>query len=383
MIPAEPLRPPPRRDWPRSVATGFAILALCYGAYSIWRAAFDPIGIDLVSSWAAGRLVWAGASASAYDLAAHRAAEHAAAPLGGLLPFPYPPPYLFVAAPIGLVRFWIALAGWLAATAALYLVVVRSRVPFPYALAQPAALPNMLVGQNGFLMTAILVGGVGLLERAPVRAGLVLGCLVLKPQLGLLLPVALVAGGHWRTLAAGAGAALLLCGAAALAFGPEVWPAFVAQLPEQAELVLGGQVPWHQLASPFAMLRAIAVPEALAFAVQGAAAVAAALVTWRCWSRDHPHRVPVLLAATMLGSPYLYSYDTMALVVPIATLLATGRTRLAGAAWLLCLIPVASFLVPDPIANTTPLAVLLCLAGLLSPEARIGGPSAPDLEPAA
>jgi hypothetical protein len=364
-----------RADWPRTVAIAFATLACFYAVYSVWRAAFDPIGVDLVSSWAAGRLVWDGASASAYDMAVHRAVERQAGPLGGLLPFPYPPPYLFVAAPLGLLPFWAALAGWIAATAGLYLVVMRRRVALPYSLAHPAALPNVLVGQNGFLVTAIIVGGVDLLGRAPVRAGLVLGCLVLKPQMALMLPVALLAAGQWRTIAVAAATATALCGAAALVFGPDIHRAFLAQLPEQAALVLGGGVPWHQLASPFALLRGLAVPQAPALGLHAVAALAGAVVTWICWRRSHPQRVPVLFAATLLASPYLYSYDTLPLVVPIVTLLAGGRTGLAAAAWLLCLLPVASFAVPLPIPNTTPVAVAICLYGLLAPRGPVVTPT--------
>lgn len=368
-----------RADWPRTICTAFALLALAYACYSIWRALFDPIGIDFLSSWAAGRLVLAGQAASAYDPETHRAVELAAAPVTGYLTFPYPPPYLFVATPLGLVAWPVALGLFVAGTMALFLRAIRPVAPLPYALAHPAVLPNVLVGQNGFLLTAILLAALDRLARRPVLAGLILGGLVLKPQLALMLPVALIPAGAWRTIAAAMLSGLGLALAALIVFGPGVYRAFAAQLPFQADLVLGGGVPWHQLASPFAMFRQLGAPPALAYGLHGLLAATGAVVTWTSWRRGDAERVPILLAATMLASPYLYTYDTLALTVPLMRLRDAGRVRLAALGWLLCLMPVVSFVFPAPIFNTVPFAVLICLIALRQPaRPRAAAAAAPE-----
>ena len=62
------------------------------------------------------------------------------------------------------------------------------------ALALPPVLVNAITGQAGFLTAALFVGGMALLPKRPFAGGLLLGLLVVKPQLGLVLPFALLAG---------------------------------------------------------------------------------------------------------------------------------------------------------------------------------------------
>ncbi len=96
----------------------------------------------------------------------------------------------------------------------------RSNACFPDCGWLPAAFPPVFVaaviGQNSFLMAALLIGGLVLMRTRPFIAGLVLGCLILKPQMALLLPVAVLAARQWRTMfgAALSSVGLLLLGVA-------------------------------------------------------------------------------------------------------------------------------------------------------------------------
>ena len=47
----------------------------------------------------------------------------------------------------------------------------RRVAPLPYSLAHPSVLTNMLIGQNGFLTSAIFVTGANLLDKRPFLAG--------------------------------------------------------------------------------------------------------------------------------------------------------------------------------------------------------------------
>ena len=49
---------------------------------------------------------------------------------------------------------------------------------------------------------ALLGGALLLIERRPWLAGVLIGLLAYKPQFGVLIPVALVAGARWPTIAA-------------------------------------------------------------------------------------------------------------------------------------------------------------------------------------
>src|SRR5258706_6960278 len=91
------------------------------------------------------------------------------------------------------------------------------------ALAAPAVFINAVGGQNGTWTAALFGGGLGLLERRPLLAGGLLGLLIYKPQLGLLIPVALLAGRHLRAAAAAGAVArtlLMVCG---IRVGAHVW----------------------------------------------------------------------------------------------------------------------------------------------------------------
>ena len=62
------------------------------------------------------------------------------------------------------------------------------------ALAFPATFINLFHGQNGFLNAALLGAALLALDRRPVVAGILFGLLSYKPHLGLLVPLALLAG---------------------------------------------------------------------------------------------------------------------------------------------------------------------------------------------
>ena len=70
------------------------------------------------------------------------------------------------------------------------------------ALAFPSTLLTIVYGQNGFLSVIFLGGGLVLLDRSPIAAGIFLGFMTYKPQLALLIPIALAAGRRWQTLSA-------------------------------------------------------------------------------------------------------------------------------------------------------------------------------------
>ena len=81
--------------------------------------------------------------------------------------------------------------------------------------------------------------------------------------------------------------------------------------------------------------------------------------------RPLPARVPILAAATLLVPPYLLTYDTVLLVVPMVWLMRQGRHPSAAAvAWLCCLTPVLSRFTPLVWPNLIPLAAIICLAAL-------------------
>ena len=113
----------------------------------------------------------------------------------------YPPTFLLIVLPLALVPYLWALAGWTLATLAAYLSVLRKIAPSEetvwLTLAFPGAWINLINGQNGFLTAALLGGGLVYPEQQPVLAGFLFGLLVIKPHLGIFVPLALVVSRRW------------------------------------------------------------------------------------------------------------------------------------------------------------------------------------------
>ena len=110
-------------------------------------------------------------------------------------------------------------------------------------LLAPAVTANIWTGQNGFLVAALLVGGLIQLDRRPILAGVLFGMLTIKPQLGLLLPIMLVLTGRWRTIGAAVATVVVLFAATSLVFGLEVWTAYIQDAHADSKGVAAGRYP--------------------------------------------------------------------------------------------------------------------------------------------
>lgn len=345
-----------------------AFAFLLVGATALFVNLVHPYQMDFVSYWAAALLTLGGTPAAAYDVAAHHAAQQQAGAFGATMPFPYPPPFLLIVLPFGLLPYGAAAIAWVAATFAAYLAAIRRLFPGAgwLAAAFPAVLVNAIIGQNGFLTAALFIGGAALLPRRPFLAGLLLGLLVIKPQLGVLLPLALAAGREWRAFAgaaAGAGGALL---AALLLLGPASYVAMIELMPLYGSIARDGLVPWHKMASLYAALSMGGVPATLALTAHGLVALIGAAAIWRIWRRpdgDPLDKAAALAAASLLVSPYLYGYDMLILIVPLLWLLGQGENRaLLAVLWCLPLVSLLQDWGLPVIANPLPFVSLMLLS---------------------
>jgi hypothetical protein len=329
--------------------------------------------MDFVSYWAAARLVLAGNPAGAYDVALHRAVELGAIPLAGALPFAYPPCFLILLAPFGLLTYPAAAASWVLLTFAAYWAALRRWAPdmLWLALSFPPLLVNAITGQAGLLTAALFAGAMTLLPKRPLAAGVLLGLLIVKPQLGLVLPLALLAGREWRAIAGAAAAAAGLVLISVVLFGWTPWQAWLGNAGLIASIASEGLAGWHRMASVYGALRLAGVaagPAWIAHALVALAAAAAAGLVWQR-ERDIGMRAGALAAATALASPYLFVYDMLILVVPFLWLVQRGRhllpLALAWAILFLGLLQVAGWSGGPNLAPLAPIILLVLI--LLQP----------------
>jgi hypothetical protein len=264
----------------------------------------------------------------------------------------------------------------LATAAALVHRLLRAHAPairigFVPLLAFPAVLINAGCGQNGAVILAILAGAAVLLDRRPWLAGVVLGLMVIKPQFAFVLPVALALGGRWKTFFATAAGAAVLSGLAWLLVGSAGYAAFFASNAEARDTLIGGLTDPGAMQSLFAALRSWGAPVWLAASAQGLLALGAiaacGYVAWR-HRPDGFTLMALIVAATVVATPFLLSYDLLITALPIGWLLVTG-VRDGARPWERT-IALAAFFLPlaaRPLAQNLGLPVApLVLLGLLA-----------------
>ena len=341
-----------------------------------------PLGTDFSNVYAAGTYVLEGKATAPFDPATQYAREQAI--FGTDTPFygwHYPPFFLGLAALLALLPYGLALLSWQGATLGLYLLAIRAVLfasPSPVgggslrrsaereggrggvsgasaspppgslrdptsplqgevkqawllpALAFPAMFVNLGHGHNGFLTAALMAAALVSLDRRPWLAGVLFGCLAYKPQFGVLIPLVLIAGGYWRSVAAATVTVAALALAVTLAFGTEVWTAFLASTQFTRTVVLEqGDTGWHKIQSVFSIVRMWGGGVTLGYAAQLAVTlfVAAALVwLWRGRS-SFALKAAALAIGTILATPYSLDYDLMLLAPAIAFLAVDGRER--------------------------------------------------------
>lgn len=307
-----------------------------------------------------------------------------------LHPWLYPPTYLLLLLPFGLLPFapagmlFLAL-GFLALVAAGFAFArggaARGLLAASFLLS-PATAITVCLGQNTFLTAALMLGGFAALPRRPVVAGMLLGVLAYKPQLCLMVPVALLALGDWRAIAA---AALTFGGMALLSiavFGVAPWHDWFVLLTTPSALF----EQWQRIArlngqSIYAEAVLLGASPFVANLVQAVAALIAAATVWWCHRRPMTQdlRLAVLLAATVLAAPHLIDYDALLLGIA-ATLLVLRAVEDGfrfGDAILVVLVWTSPLANPPSVfalGFATPVLVLLFIAATL----RRGWPAAAE-----
>jgi hypothetical protein len=321
----------------RAYAWIFLIVAVAIGAgwVALSRGGLDPtgkqLGTDFITFYAASKLALAGHPLAPWNVAAHHAQEIALFGRDtGYAAFFYTPPQLLICLPLALIPYLPALLGWLTLTGLAYWRMARAwlseKVGSASIFAFPAVMLNAGHGQSGFLSAALFGAGALWLETRPIAAGVCLGLLAYKPQLGLIIPVALAISGRWKTFAAAAATVIVFAAASTAVFGLGAWEAFAANMSLARATLEQALVGDAKMQSAFAAVRLWGGPLALAYAVQ--ALVVAGLVAGLVWLQRRAPRSgaegPAMIVAALLASPFMLDYDQTLLAAPMAWMVSQG-----------------------------------------------------------
>ncbi len=250
-------------------------------------------------------------------------------------PWVYPPYTLLLALPFCLLPFGASYASFLALSLIGLLWALRpfaaTRRDYGLLLAGvilcPATAFTIGAGQNSFLTASLLLGGVALMSRRPVLAGVLFGLLAFKPQFAVLAPIAMLTVGAWSTLASAAGTVACLLLLSLVAPGMPLWAGWL-------HLFLSGDPAFHHWVnegringqSVFSCLALLGVADPVANFAQLSAMAFGALsvhLAWR-WPVSTPRRMAVLLCCTILAAPHVGAYDGILLAIGGLLMLQNG-----------------------------------------------------------
>lgn len=314
-----------------------------------------------------------------YDVAVQRPIWEA---MGGIhfslwYPMVYPPFIAWLAAPFALLPFGLAVTLWSLMTLALFLLAWKLATPagglagwtlLAAALALDPVSSGLMVTQAVILnLAAVTLCWWLLVKQREVLAGLALSLALVKPQIGFLVPIALLAAGRWKTVASWAVSATALATVALLSVG---WTAGRTVQANVTQLINSSRPPEDLTIS--GLLGNGLVGHGIQVLV-----VALALAVAYRHRREGPH-LPVAagLVASILVTSYIRIPDLTALVVAAWIALHAQPSRWARlllfAGYLLMLVP--SFLSLGPAVNIlsgTLVAVELLWLAALYPRVQI------------
>lgn len=303
-----------------------SLIALAAGREGLNDARGRPLGTDFSNVYSAGTYARENHAVAAYDPVQQFAREKEIfGEDAKFFGWHYPPFFLLIAAALAALPYLWALAVWQLATFALYLraqwLVLPDKLALLTAAAFPAVLVNVTHGHNGFLSAALLGAGLLWLPTRPLLAGLLLGLLAYKPQFGMLIPLALVAGMQWRATVSAAFAVGVMAIAATALWGAQVWLAFVQSLTFTREVVLEqGGTGFHKIPTMFAWVRMWGGSIDLAYMLHGLLQLLCAAFVWAAWRSQQSHEMKAagLVIACVLFTPYMLDYDLMVMAPALA-----------------------------------------------------------------
>jgi hypothetical protein len=301
------------------VAAG-APAAILFAAWDLYKwveaYASDHFHNDLTFYLAAARIGLKYGWGSIYDLSIQQAELDAMGSrihIAELARYISPPPVAWLVLPLTPlpydVAYWVWSAVLLLALAWTWYLAAPGRgyerlLLLIAALGWLPVIYGLQLGQPGLLVALGVAGSYALLRAGrQFPAGLALGVLALKPQLGFLVPIALLAGGRYRAFAGAVTVLAVLAAASAINVGPGGIAAY------QERLGFAAGVPVNRELTLDAFIGNVAVTRV----IQVVIAVWALALVYRLRKGPIEWIFVIAIVGGLLASPYLHLDDLVML----------------------------------------------------------------------
>lgn len=345
-----------------------------YGLHGRWPFLQDQAGYvfgrDFLNTWFFGKAAFLPDPGRFYDRATYMAWVNEVIPqdiVNHL--WSYPPSFLLMAAPFGLLPYLASLTAWTTAgMLALYAVVRGRALQSAAILFSPAALFCLVGGQISFFMAAFSLAALRLLDRRPLIAGLLISLCTIKPQMGLLFPILLIASRRWRALLAATLGTVGLILATCFFWGVDVWRDYISiglptQLVDTKETTVI-LAPWSVTVTT-AMIMAGAKASAAQIVQIGFTFLGIALVVIGCAKGAmNERRIALFLSCSVFAAPYFLAHDLVAATAAVVMLSAVRPLDRIGALaakamYLLPMLQLAAGMVEIPGVAAVPICFAL------------------------
>ena len=333
---------------------------------------FQPL-FDFVVFWTASRIAESGQALQAYDPDfLQRAVRQLRPQSQWVFGWYYPPTFYLTVYPLGrlslgLSYLFFCLISLMGLGGILYRLLKWEGVL--WGVLSPATLLNFFTGQNGLLTAALAATALWNLEKRPVLSGIFIGLLSIKPQMGILFPIALIAGGYWRTLWVAGISVLLFMGGAAAVLGIDTFHAWLQVIPMSRASFEDSYAAWTLMPTLFSLGRQLGFSVPQAYAGQALGTLLAILAVWQGWRNQNGPvhlKYALLMVASILASPYAYYYDLTWVALSLVWLVSDIKPEvwqpwekaLLGLVWVSPLLIGLHFVIPFPLPQISPLILM-------------------------
>jgi hypothetical protein len=310
-------------------------------------------GTDFLHFYTLGSLALERRGADLYDIDAQAALAAQRVPAAaGIRYLPlYPPQVSLLFMPFASLSYPWALALWWLCSASIYALCCwavwrlcprlgqHGSTVIILAAAFPAFFNLIAWGQTSAIALACFTIFFFLMrQKRDFLAGLVLGCLIFKPQLGLAAGILFVLLGAWRTVVGAILSALAQLSIGVLYYGIaplRTWFSMLSNLRGLSALLEPKPYQTHCLRTFWSMLIPWNLLSTVLYLISAAIVIVWTVLVWKR-SQDWALRFSSLLLATVLVAPHLTVYD-LVILAPVFLLLsdwAMGRSQTSNTGWL-------------------------------------------------
>jgi len=235
--------------------------------------------------------------------------------------FSHPPHFMLLVAPLGLMPFnvsWIVFTLFSIGLFWKFALEPLSKAERNILIWSPALMLALLVGQTSLILVAIFAGIMKTMDKRPLIAGILIALLTVKPQLGFLFPIFLLATGRYKAFFYASLCTAIFFALSVAIMGYDVWHTYLTSAAgDQAAVMINSHpIVLGLMPTLYVNLGFAGVPPNVALSLHGLAAILAIIVMIITVRKTTNPKIAyaIFIATSFVVTPYLMVYDTLIVI---------------------------------------------------------------------